>query len=296
MRTCGSALDPHIKGRSQMRRAACGSVTREKPAFETMHPISVRQSVQPSLCDASYFRRGREPITGRARGQLRRYFCIQGRALKICALRWPMGRISDWICVACALCLQQGKTRRVERRCFGRRVGAFRCRCERQHALALRDDLSRFALQGAIHGRLRLDDLLAGGGEVGLRPGLLGVSVCPFGYWEVFSDASSVPDRVRALWKLRIDGDGGSRNCSRQREHCVLICPLEPEIRKLVETRSLWLPRRSRESCLPSCCSLPIRRSQTPQHATRRCPARPGNRRNRSTARRMKRAIPMRCT
>src|SRR5258705_13076112 len=223
-------------GRSQMRRVACDCVTREQPACETMHPVSVRESVQPSLSDASYFRRAGEPITDRTRGQLRRYFCIQGRALEICARRWPMGRVSDRIRMACALCLQQGKTRRVERRCFGRRVGAFRCRCERQHALALRDDLSRFALQGAIHGRLRLDDLLAGGGEIGLRPGLLGVSVCPFGYWEVFSDASRVPDRVRALWKLRIDGDGGSRNCSRQREHCVLICPLEPEIRKLVET------------------------------------------------------------
>src|SRR5260221_13709250 len=221
-------------GRSQMRRVARDCVTGERPAFETMHPISVRQSVQPSLSDASYFRGAREPITGRARRQLRRYFCIQGRALEICALRWPMGRISDRIRMACALCLQQGKTRRVERRCFGRRVGALRRRCERQHALALRDDLSRFALQGAIHGGLRLDDLLAGDGEIGLRPGLLGVSVCPFGHWEVFSDASRVPDRVRALWRLRIDGYGGFPDCSRQRGKLVFFFALGTEKREIV--------------------------------------------------------------
>jgi len=39
---------------------------------------------------------------------------------------------------------------------------AFRCRCERRHALALRDDLSRLALQAAIHGGLLLDDYWPG--------------------------------------------------------------------------------------------------------------------------------------
>jgi len=108
-----------------------------------------------------------------------------------------------------------------------RRAGALRCRCDGNTHFTLRDDLSRFALQAAYTAGYAWMTYWSAA-ENWTRPGLHGVSVCAFGHCELFPIAFAAPLASMRYGELRIDGDGGSRYCPRQRKHCVFFARWSP--------------------------------------------------------------------